>query len=149
MLMTVVKRPLISCLQIQSERFPGLVVRDPSVRDEQLKSVARLKSSCRWPIFTGQGRKLLKANIISGGFMWNPRKQAEFLHLPIWCSRQRSYRRHGYSRSGCVNPDFETHNIIVNQLSRSTKIMLMNLQQWASELACWKSSACLIRAFFV
>ncbi len=70
------------------------------------------------PFSPGQGRKLLKADIISGGFMWNPKEAGRvFVTLADMAVKGKEFNGGmDVPGLGVVNPDFKTRNIIVNQL---------------------------------
>ena len=70
------------------------------------------------PFSPGQGRKLLKADIISGGFMWNPKEAGRvFVTLADMAVKGNEVNEGmNVPGLGVVNPDFKTRNIIVNQL---------------------------------
>lgn len=70
------------------------------------------------PFSPGQGRKLLKANIISGGFMWNPKEAGRVFVTLADMAVQGKDVSAGMEIPGLgvINPDLKTHNIIVNQL---------------------------------
>lgn len=75
------------------------------------------------PFSPGQGRKLVKKGIVTGGFMWNPKLAGEVFvtladHLMKGKSLEAGQEIEGL---GVIDPDFENRNIIVNQLMPITK----------------------------
>ena len=62
--------------------------------------------------------KLLKAGVISGGFMWNPKEAGKvFVTLADMVVQGEDVTAGmDIPGLGAVNPDFKTHNIVVNQL---------------------------------
>lgn len=70
------------------------------------------------PFSPGQGAKLIKADAISGGFMWNPKQAGEvFVTLADKLIRGEEIKDgDDIPGLGVVKPDFENRNIIVDQL---------------------------------
>lgn len=70
------------------------------------------------PFSPGQGQKLLKAGALSGGFMWNPKQAGEvFITLADKLIKgEKITDGETIEGLGVVHPDFENHNIIVDQL---------------------------------
>ena len=70
------------------------------------------------PLSPGQGMKLVKAGVISGGFMWNPKEAGKiFVTLADMLVQGKEVTAGmDIPGLGTVNPDFKTRNIAVNQL---------------------------------
>jgi simple sugar transport system substrate-binding protein len=70
------------------------------------------------PFSPGQGRTLLRNGILSGGYMWNPKQAGEvFVTLGTMLVRGEEIEAGMEIEGlGVVDPDFETRNIIVDQL---------------------------------
>jgi simple sugar transport system substrate-binding protein len=70
------------------------------------------------PFSPGQGQKLIKSDAISGGFMWNPKQAGEvFVTLADKLMKGEKLKDgDNIEGLGVIHPDFENHNIIVDQL---------------------------------
>ena len=70
------------------------------------------------PFSPGQGQKLIKSGAISGGFMWNPMEAGRvFVNLADMLVKGEEIKDGMEIEGlGTVHPDFETRNIIVDQL---------------------------------
>jgi simple sugar transport system substrate-binding protein len=70
------------------------------------------------PFSPGQGQKLIKSDAISGGFMWNPKQAGEvFVTLADKLMKGEKLKDgDDIEGLGVIHPDFENHNIIVDQL---------------------------------
>lgn len=75
------------------------------------------------PFSPGQGRSLVHDGILTGGFMWNPKVAGEvFVTLGTMLAKGEEVED-GMTIEGLgtVNPDFSSHNIIVNELVEINK----------------------------
>lgn len=70
------------------------------------------------PFSPGQGQKLVKADVISGGFMWNPKEAGKvFVTLADMVVQGAEIKKGtNIPGLGVVDPDVKTRNIVVNQL---------------------------------
>jgi simple sugar transport system substrate-binding protein len=70
------------------------------------------------PFSPGQGQKLIKSDAISGGFMWNPKQAGEVFVILADKLMKGEKLKDGDNIEGLgvIHPDFENHNIIVDQL---------------------------------
>ena len=70
------------------------------------------------PLSPGQGMRLVKAGVISGGFMWNPKEAGRvFVTLADMVVQGKDVTAGmDIPGLGVVNPDFKTRNIIANQM---------------------------------
>ena len=70
------------------------------------------------PFSPGQGQRLVHDGVITGGFMWNPMQAGEvFVTMAdLLVDGQEITAGMEIEGLGVVDPDFETHNIIVDQL---------------------------------
>lgn len=83
---------------------------------EERRSVGKVK--VLGPFSPGQGQKLLMSGALSGGFMWNPKQAGEvFITLADKLIKGEEIKDGDTIEGlGVVHPDFENHNIIVDQL---------------------------------
>jgi simple sugar transport system substrate-binding protein len=70
------------------------------------------------PISPGQGKKLIKAGVISGGFMWNPKEAGKVFVTLADMVVQGKHITAGMKIPGLgiVDPDFKKRNIVANQM---------------------------------
>ena len=70
------------------------------------------------PLSPGQGMRLIKADVISGGFMWNPKQAGKvFVTLAnMVVQGQEIAAGMDIPGLGIVNPDFERRNIVADQM---------------------------------
>ncbi|MEL7966086.1 substrate-binding domain-containing protein [Vreelandella neptunia] len=70
------------------------------------------------PFSPGQGRRLLHDGVLSGGFMWNPKQAGEvFVTLGTLLANGETLESGMEIEGlGVIDPDVESHNIIVDQL---------------------------------
>jgi simple sugar transport system substrate-binding protein len=70
------------------------------------------------PFSPGQGQKLIKSGAISGGFMWNPKQAGEvFVTLADKLMKGEKLKDgDNIEGLGVIHPDFDNHNIIVDEL---------------------------------
>jgi simple sugar transport system substrate-binding protein len=70
------------------------------------------------PISPGQGKKLIKAGVISGGFMWNPKEAGKVFVTLADMVVQGKHITAGMEIPGLgiVDPDFKKRNIVANQM---------------------------------
>lgn len=70
------------------------------------------------PISPGQGMRLIKANVISGGFMWNPKQAGKvFVTLANMVVKGEEISTGmDIPGLGVVTPDFKNHNIVADQM---------------------------------
>ena len=70
------------------------------------------------PFSPGQGQKLLKSGALTGGYMWNPKQAGQvFVTLADKLIKgEKITDGETIEGLGVIHPDFENHNIIVDQL---------------------------------
>ena len=83
---------------------------------EERRAVGKVK--VLGPFSPGQGQKLLMSGALSGGFMWNPKQAGEvFITLADKLIKGEEIKDGDTIEGlGVVHPDFENHNIIVDEL---------------------------------
>lgn len=81
------------------------------------------------PFSPGQGQKLVKADAISGGFMWNPKQAGEvFVTLADKLMKgEQPKDGEEVEGLGVIRPDFKNRNIIVDQLVSINKDTVADL----------------------